>query len=601
MKQKKKIPKILIFAIITIVVYAAYAFFTAEDKPISITYSEAISMIREESFEKIDINKITSTAKFYTKDLSETYETIIPSIELFTEELKEIENSKNIKIEYISESSEKNYFSTIYWIMIISFMGYVFWKIRKTMKKMEDSTEEMSKIDADSIVDKLLGNNSTIQEVETTEYSFKDVAGVDEELEEIQEVVSILKDPERYKKIGAKVPKGILLSGESGTGKTLIAKAIAGEAKVKFYPCSGSNFDNKFVGVGADTVRKLFENAKKNAPSIIFIDEIDSVAKARYESQTYHEQTLNQLLSEMDGFSSSDNVIVIAATNHLEVLDKAILRPGRFDKIINIPLPDKKGRRDIIEVHSRNKIFDEQRDSNLDELAKRTAGMSGANLEAILNDAAILAVRANKDKISKEELNEAFIKVVLGVSKKDKEITSKEKYLVAIHEAGHALVSRALRPDLEILEASIISRGNAGGYNLYADSEKRFPSKKDFFNDIAVSLGGRAAEMLVFSEISVGASGDLDKSTRLAHKMIYTYAMGSNNQLVKIYGEKDFNDKLENTMFPQVQNIVDDAYQKAFDIVKNHKTVLIRIADELTRKSTLDSSELEELFSHFNL
>lgn len=555
-----------------------------------ISYSEAQQMIRAGEVSSVEMTEGSLDVVLHSEDI--TYRTKIPDITVFSE-FMEKNNNSNIKFEIVKE--ENQFFvllstlliSILPYILIFTFAIYLFKKV-------------LGFGSGKSLTETLTGESEKVSPVNTSGYSFNDVAGIDNERAEVEEVVSILKNPEKYLEIGAKIPKGVLLVGEPGTGKTLIAKAIAGEAGVKFYNCSGSNFDNTYVGVGASKVRKLFDEARKNAPAIIFIDEIDAIAQNRYSSRSYSEQTLNQLLSEMDGFEEKTNVIIIAATNHFEVLDPAITRPGRFDRIINIPLPDKKGRREILEVHARNKAFDENKDTNLTELAKKTSGMSGASLENILNEAAIIAVKNHKEVIDKDDLDEAFIKVVLGVSKEDKEVSKKEKFLVAIHEAGHAITSRISRPDLEILQVSIIPRGTAGGYTLFSDKDTNLLNKDDLYNEILVSLGGRAAEQIYFKSISVGASSDLQSATKLAHRMVYRYAMGSDTQMVKIFGEEAYNTKLEAKMFPAMETILNQAYKEALKIMNENPLLLASLANALMRNSTLNSSELEALFSKYN-
>jgi len=553
-----------------------------------IGYSEAQAMIVEGEIKNVTINVDSYT--IYLKPFEETdeeilYTAMIPSNSEFSRFMEEQRKEGNdVLYEVIVE--EQSLMTTIIntvLSLLISITPYII-MIIIIKKFMINPT----------------GENDNYS-CESTNITFEDVAGIDEEREEVQEVVSFLKNPKEYTKLGARIPKGILLVGEPGTGKTLLAKAIAGEAGVPFYSCTGSNFENTYVGVGASRVRKLFNQAKKTAPSIIFIDEIDSVARTRYSSRSYSEQTLNQLLGEMDGFTQTTNVIVIAATNHLEVLDPAITRPGRFDRIINIPLPNKKAREEIIKVHCRDKKFGEDKNDIITGLAKRTSGMAGAELENILNESAIIATRNSREFITESDIDEAFIKQVLGVSKGNDEVSEFEKKLTAVHEAGHAIASRIKRKDTEILQVSITPRGKAGGYTLFADRQKNLLQKEDLINDIIVSLGGRAAEEIVFKTISVGATSDLQSATKTAHSMIYKFAMGDDTQLVRIFGEEDYNSELECKMLPMVETIIKKAYEEAKNIIGENKEALESLSEKLMIKSTLDSLDLKELFSQFDI
>lgn len=571
-------------------------------KSLNETPTETISY--SEAFEKLsisgEINKVilspeTKTASLYASSEEIIYVVNIPDTSIFMEAYNNLNISDGTELEIVySDDSSLNILSIII-SLIASLLPFIliiflFISVSRMIKNMDISK-------------KLTGEVGIIP-VDTSKYSFNDVAGIDQERWEVEEVVKMLKNPANYRLTGAKIPKGILLSGEPGTGKTLIAKAIAGEAGVRFYECSGSNFENLYVGVGASKVRKLFEEARKNAPSIIFIDEIDAVAKQRYNGNSYSEQTLNQLLTEMDGFNETENVILIAATNHIEVLDPAITRPGRFDRIIHIPLPDCKGREEILKVHARNKRFKypEEKELLLKELAQKTSGLSGAVLENMLNEAAIIAARNNHSYILAEDMHEAFIKIVVGISKSDKEVSDSQKLLVAAHEAGHAIASRIQRPEVEILQVSIIPRGTAGGYTLFADkTENTIVRKKDLTDDIIVSLGGRAAEQQYFNSISVGASSDLKHANSIAHKMIYNFAMGNDSQLVQIRGEENYNRQLETNMFSAMKNVVNTAYSDALKIMEEHLDLLKFLTEALIKKPTLVSSELEDIFSQFNV
>jgi len=563
----------------------------------NISYSAALEkLIKNGEINKIILSPDTNTISLYASSEEIIYTTGIPDTSTFIEAYNTMDISDVTELEIIySDEDSFNILSIIFLLFLpcspFIIIGLLIFLVTRMIKKF-------------NLSEKLTGETEIIP-VDTSNYSFDDVAGIDQELWEVEEVVRMLKNPDSYRLTGAKIPKGILLSGEPGTGKTLIAKAIAGESGVKFYECAGSNFDNLYVGVGASKVRKLFDEARKNAPAIIFIDEIDAIAMQRYNKNSQHsEQTLNQLLTEMDGFKETENVILIAATNHIEILDPAITRPGRFDRIIHIPLPDCKGREDILNVHARNKTFENayEKEILLGELAKKTSGMSGAMLENILNEAAIIAARNNMSYISKEDIDEAFVKIVVGISKSGTEVSDTQKLLVAAHEAGHAISSRITCPEIEILQVSIIPRGSAGGYTLFADkTENTIVRQKDLVNDIIVSLGGRAAEQQYFNSISIGASSDLKKANIIAHKMVFTYAMGNNSQLVQIHGEENYNKQLECNMFLLMENIVQDAYSEALKIMNEHLDLLHYLTNALIKKPTLDSSELEEIFSQFNV
>lgn len=561
----------------------------------TISYSEAfekLDTIEDEKIDKVYLYPDTNTVELYDSPNKIIYTVNIPDTTVFMETYNKMDISDNIELQILYPPEEISIISLISDLIFILLLIYGFYRLKRSLFESFNLKKQLT-------------GEENILPVDTSKYSFNDVAGIDQERWEVEEVVKMLKNPYQYRLTGAKIPKGILLSGEPGTGKTLIAKAIAGEANVKFYECSGSNFDELYVGVGASKVRSLFNEARKNAPAIIFIDEIDAIAKQRYSKNSYSEQTLNQLLTEMDGFKETENVILIAATNYIEVLDPAITRPGRFDRIIHIPLPDCKGREEILKVHARNKTFESENEKSklLKELAKKTSGKTGATLENMLNEAAIIAARNNRPYISKDDIDEAFIKIVVGISKNDKEVSDSQKLLVAAHEAGHAIASRITRPEVEILQVSIIPRGSAGGYTLFADkTENTIVRETDLINDIIVSLGGRAAEQRYFNSISVGASADLKNANSIAHKMVYTYAMGNDDsQLVRIYGEENYNNQLETNMFSTMENIINTAYSKAVEMMQNNSNLLKALTQTLLEKSTLDSSELEEIFSQFNV
>ena len=442
--------------------------------------------------------------------------------------------------------------------------------------------------------------------------TFKDVAGIDEEKEELQEIVDFLKNPKKYTDMGARIPKGVLLVGGPGTGKTLLAKAVAGEAGVPFFIISGSDFVEMFVGVGASRVRDLFEEAKRNSPCIVFIDEIDAVGRQRGAGlgggHDEREQTLNQMLVEMDGFSANEGVIVLAATNRPDVLDKALLRPGRFDRQIVVPAPDVKAREQILEVHARKKKLADDVDLNI--IAKNTSGFTGADLENVLNEAALLAARRDKQEISEREIEDAMVKVTMGPEKKTRVRSDKEKKLVAYHEGGHAVVSRYLKTQDPVHEISIIPRGMAGGYTMYRPTEdKSFISKTEMLENIVSLLGGRASEDLVLGDISTGASNDIQRATQIAKAMVTKYGMsdrigtitlGSDQDEVFIgrdWGhEKSYSEETAGVIDEEVKKIIDNAYQEAKSILNAHRDKLDRVAEVLVEKEKITGEEFDQIF-----
>ena len=449
---------------------------------------------------------------------------------------------------------------------------------------------------------------------EKNKVTFKDVAGVDEEKAELEEIVEFLRKPQKFIDMGARIPKGVLLVGPPGTGKTLLAKAVAGEANVPFFIISGSDFVEMFVGVGASRVRDLFEQAKRNAPCIIFIDEIDAVGRQRGAGlgggHDEREQTLNQLLVEMDGFGTNEGVIVLAATNRPDVLDKALLRPGRFDRQILVSAPDVKAREQILEVHARKKRF--ANDIDLKTIAKNTSGFSGADLENILNEAALLAARRNKYEISMEEIEDAMIKIQMGPEKKTRVRSEKENKLVAFHEAGHAVVSKFLPTQDDVHQISIVPRGMAGGYTMYRPTEdKNFMSKTEMEETIVSLLGGRVAEKLVLDDISTGASNDIERATKIAREMVTKYGMseklGTINYAAdngEVFLGRDFNrhsdvsDRTASEIDSEVKRIIDEAYKAAEYILNAHLDKLHVVANILMEKEKIDGEEFAKIFEN---
>ncbi|NLW01926.1 MAG: ATP-dependent metallopeptidase FtsH/Yme1/Tma family protein [Clostridiaceae bacterium] len=443
---------------------------------------------------------------------------------------------------------------------------------------------------------------------------FSDVAGADEEKEELREIVEFLKEPKKYVELGARIPKGVLLVGPPGTGKTLLAKAVAGEAGTPFFSISGSDFVEMFVGVGASRVRDLFEQAKKNAPCIVFIDEIDAVGRHRGAGlgggHDEREQTLNQLLVEMDGFGINEGVIILAATNRPDILDPALMRPGRFDRRVVVNYPDIRGREEILKVHSRNKPLDP--DVDLKDIAKTTPGFTGADLENLLNEAALLAARKNKKAISMDEIKEANYKVIMGPEKKSRVISDKEKRLTAYHEAGHAIAVRLVSSTVKVDRVTIIPSGRAGGFTSYKpDEDRHYTTKSQLIEQIMVALGGRAAEELVLDEVSTGASGDLQKANQIARDMITKYGMSENLSNLVFGDENDevflgksyahirnYSEEISAKIDAEVKAIIDDAYNKIKELLTENRNKLEDVARALLEKERIEGDEFEEIFKN---
>jgi len=441
----------------------------------------------------------------------------------------------------------------------------------------------------------LTNDKPSNKEKDKPNVTFNDVAGLEEIKEELQETIDFLINANKYKKMGAHIPKGILFYGPPGTGKTLLAKAVAGETNSTFLYASGSEFVEKYVGVGAKRVRTLFERARKEAPSIIFIDEIDAIgAKRNLDSNNEKDQTLNQLLVELDGFNTDDTVIVIGATNRLDLLDEALLRPGRFDRHIYVGNPNMKAREQILEVHTKNKPLD--KDVSIKELAKKTHGLSGADLANIANEAAIIAVRNNASKITKSHFDAALERVIAGLEVKNPTVLEKEKKTVSVHEAGHAIVAKILNTD-KVQKISIIPRGHALGYVLKFPEEDRYlHTEQELLDKITILLAGRAAENLIFNEVTTGAKDDLNKATKIAKEMVCEYGMSGLGLMVvnESYLKIDY-DKLR----AEINKILDKAYEKAKKILEENRELLIKISDVLMEKESIEEDELEEIFNEY--
>ena len=481
-------------------------------------------------------------------------------------------------------------------VPIIVFIGVLFWIFNKQLAGNKSS------LDFGKSRAKLVSDDNQV--------TFKDVAGLKEEKEEVSELIDFLKDPKKFQKLGARIPKGVLLMGPPGTGKTLLAKAVAGEANVPFYFISGSDFVELFVGVGASRVRDMFQQAKRNAPCLIFIDEIDAVGRQRGTGlgggHDEREQTLNQLLTEMDGFGQNEGIIIIAATNRPDVLDPALLRPGRFDRQVTVNLPDVRGREEILGVHAKNKILADG--ITLKNLAKRTPGFSGADLENLLNEAALLAVRRNKDEIGMSEIDEATDRVLMGPAKVSRKYSENDRKLVAYHEAGHAVIGIKLKNASDVQKVTIIPRGSAGGYNMMVPTEEKLCSTKtDLLEEITGLLGGRTAEEITFGEITTGAHNDFEKATKIARAMVTEYGMSDlgplqfEQQSGSVFLGRDYNkpqhfsNEVANEIDMEMRKIIDDCHKKATEIIKKNKDLLKLIAETLLEYETLTKEQIDYL------
>ena len=572
-----------------------------DNEDTKMTYSELISKIETAEVSEIELSSDTSKAYVTLKGENNKKEVNIPSIDSFMSYAQDSLKEGNLSLTEQNESIFITILSllTPFGLLIIFLL---FWLLVMNPNQGGNKTMSFGKSKA-----RLMGQS------EQNRITFEDVAGVDEEKEELQEIVEFLKSPKKFTDMGARIPKGVLLVGQPGTGKTLLAKAVAGEAGVPFFIISGSDFVEMFVGVGASRVRDLFEEAKKKAPCIIFIDEIDAVGRQRGAGlgggHDEREQTLNQLLVEMDGFGTNEGVIVLAATNRPDVLDKALLRPGRFDRQIVVSAPDVKAREQILEVHAKKKRLAE--DVDLKTIAKNTSGFAGADLENVLNEAALLAARRDQKEITMKEIEDAMVKVTMGPEKKTRVRSEKENKLVAYHEAGHAVVSRFLPTQDPVHQISIVPRGMAGGYTMYRPTEdKNFMSKSEMEENIVSLLGGRVAEKLILDDISTGASNDIERATKIARNMVTRYgmservgtlALGSTQEEVFLGRDfaqsKEYSDQTAAIIDEETKKIVDTAYKTAEEILKANIDKLHTVAGILLEKEKIDGEEFDEIFA----
>ncbi len=600
----KKYVKEISFYLLMFVLFIAMVFLlTSNNKIEQKTYSQLVRDIHAAQIKHIEITEENKAYIIYNND--KKAEADIPSKDILYRDAGSVINEQILKqtLEVTTPVTP----GLPWWVTLIPPLGIIlvavfFWMF--FMKQSQGGGKAMS----------FGKSRARVADSEKNRVTFDDVAGADEEKEDLSEIVDFLKDPSKFAEIGARVPKGVLLVGPPGTGKTLLAKAIAGEAGVTFFSISGSDFVEMYVGVGASRVRDLFEQAKKNAPCIIFIDEIDAVGRHRGAGlgggHDEREQTLNQLLVEMDGFASNTNIIVIAATNRPDILDPALLRPGRFDRQIVVNYPDIKGREEILKVHARKKKF--EGDVSFKVLAKTTQGFTGADLENLLNEAALLAARDNRKLIGNRDLEEAMIKVIAGPEKKSRKITKKEKRLTAYHEAGHAIVTALLPSQDKVHQISIIPRGMAGGYTLSLPShDKSYTSKREMEEEIVVLLGGRVAEKLILDDISTGASNDIQRATKIAKDMVTKYGMsdklgtrcfGTGNDEVfigKDFGQtRDYSESIAAEIDEEIKSIIDTAYAKCEALLNGNLEKLHEVAQALLEKEKLDEEEFMAIFPY---
>ena len=590
--NKKKNLYFLIATIVLVIVAVALTIYVVttnkKDDNTEIAYTELIREIGDGNVEKVEMTTGSTTVKVKLKDETDERSCIVPNTQAFVELIQsKVEDGNNIELNQKKPNLFVTIFSNLFTLLPTILLVILFVMLFKLQG---------------------LGDKSKVYDAETTKskITFDDVAGLDEEKQEMIEIVDFLKNPDKFYEMGAKIPRGVLLCGKPGTGKTLIAKAIAGEANVPFISMSGSEFIEMFAGLGASRVRKLFEKAKKIAPCIVFIDEIDAVGSRRTSgsgAESENNQTLNQLLVEMDGFDTEETIIVLAATNRPEMLDKALLRPGRFDRQINIALPDLNGREAILKIHAKDKKLAD--DVDLRNIAEDTAGFSGAELANILNEAAIIATINKHDAITNKDIEDATKKVTIGVEKHSRVVSEKDKKLTAYHEAGHAIVSSQLETQKDIKEVSIIPRGVAGGYTMYKTNEdKYYISKTEMEEKLISLLGGRAAEKIALNDISTGASNDIEVATQIAKDMIVKYGMSDDLGPIYIDTEKDpyelqlFGEKFGDAVGAEVKIMIDNAYVKAQKLILDNMDKLDKVAQALIEKEIISAEEFQQLIGN---
>ena len=605
MNNKNNIKKGMFPYAILLIIGIAIMFFYNMTNNINknLTYNQFNKQLKKNNIKEVVITPSTSA---YTYNLTgtlrdakegETFTVKTPLSDTVINKIVKASEKKDFKI--VSKSDPT---ASTWYVFLVSVLPYViliglaFWFFTRQLGGQKGSMD--------------FGRSRAKLNPDQGKVTFKDVAGLPEEKEELQELIDFLKSPKKFTKLGARIPKGVLLVGPPGTGKTLLAKAVAGEANAPFYFISGSDFVELYVGIGASRVRDMFKQAKQNAPCLIFIDEIDAVGRQRGTGigggHDEREQTLNQLLTEMDGFGANEGIIIIAATNRPDVLDPALLRPGRFDRQVTVALPEQKAREEILKVHARNKVL--SKNVHLNNIAKRTVGFSGADLENLLNEAALLTVRRNKDAITMSEIDEAIDRVIMGPAKVTKKYTPEEKKLVAYHEAGHAVLGIKLDNANDVQKVTIIPRGQAGGYNLMLPKEEKYTATKtELLEQIMGLLGGRVSEEVIFGEISTGAHNDFSKATKIARSMVTEYGMSSlgpvqletpegSSFLGRDYNKnRNFSDQVALEIDNEVRKIINDCYAKAKKIIEKNKDLLDLIANSLLEHETLTKEQIDYL------
>ena len=608
----KKVLAWIPYILIPILIISGVSLYARQQKNEKLEYYQVVQYFDEKKVTEYNLNMSSGALEFKLKGDDKTYNFTVPSVGMFQEDIHNGVIAYNrehpdtpIKAQYQTGSTGAILLNIVPTLLMLVILGailfYMFRKMNNAMNNENNRTLSFGKARVKRAKD------------ESRKTTFDDVAGADEEKEELSEIVDFLKDPSHFNKLGARIPRGVLLVGPPGTGKTLLARAVAGEANVPFFSISGSDFVEMYVGVGASRVRDLFNEAKKNSPSIIFIDEIDAVGRHRGAGMggghDEREQTLNQLLVEMDGFGANEGVIIIAATNRPDILDPALLRPGRFDRQVTVGYPDLKGREAILKVHAKGKPLGP--DVNLSTIAKTTIGFTGADLENLLNEAALLAARRDKRAITMPEIEEAMIKVVAGTEKKSHKMTDKEKRLTAYHEAGHAVSAYYLEYNDPVHQVSIVPRGQMGGYTMYLPTEdKSYHSKNEMLDNLVSLLGGRVAEAIVIGDVSTGASNDIERATDIARKMVTKYGMSdrlgpitygadsSNPFLGKEMGHvSNYSEETAAEIDEEIKSIICDAYDKTKKVLSEHIDLLHRLAGVLFEREKLDADEFLDVMN----